>query len=131
MVLLISVLSWVFAGKKLWELVESCDERIKNVREFLEEVDPTLEYDVVAISDLFGPTKDDPTFEVIFISLIFLYLSKRNQSFEQFWILLSDHYRAVTKSGLSVIIIKHFFHESVNIESKRLLPTTRFLVKTV
>lgn len=59
------VLNIIFLlGKKLWELVESCELRIQKVKDFLEEVDPSIEYDVVPISDIYGPTKDDPTFQV-------------------------------------------------------------------
>lgn len=52
-------------SKKLWELIEPCNTRIAKVREFLEEVEPNLEYDIVPINDVYGPTKDDPSFEVI------------------------------------------------------------------
>uniref|UniRef100_A0A1B6MQ73 Bifunctional coenzyme A synthase n=1 Tax=Graphocephala atropunctata TaxID=36148 RepID=A0A1B6MQ73_9HEMI len=55
-------------SKKLWELVEPCDLRMKKVRDFLEEVEPSLEYDIVPINDIFGPTKDDPTFQMIVVS---------------------------------------------------------------
>ncbi|XP_022196494.1 bifunctional coenzyme A synthase [Nilaparvata lugens] len=54
--------------KKLWELIEPTEVRIKNVREFLQEIEPRLEYEVVSISDMYGPTKDDPTFEMIVVS---------------------------------------------------------------
>lgn len=53
-----------FSGKKLWELIEPCDVRIRKVKDFLEEVDPSLEYNVIPINDIYGPTKDDPTFQV-------------------------------------------------------------------
>ncbi|XP_054285722.1 bifunctional coenzyme A synthase [Macrosteles quadrilineatus] len=55
-------------SKKLWELVEPCELRIQKVKDFLEEVDPSIEYDVVPISDIYGPTKDDPTFQMIVVS---------------------------------------------------------------
>ncbi|RZF44530.1 hypothetical protein LSTR_LSTR002303 [Laodelphax striatellus] len=54
--------------KKLWELIEPTEVRIKNVLEFLQEIEPRLEYEVVPIKDMFGPTKDDPTFEMIVVS---------------------------------------------------------------
>ncbi|XP_073971116.1 bifunctional Phosphopantetheine adenylyltransferase - Dephospho-CoA kinase isoform X2 [Rhodnius prolixus] len=54
--------------KKLWELIESCATRMNNVRDFLEDVEPTLEYNIVAIGDMFGPTKDDPTFQLLVVS---------------------------------------------------------------
>uniref|UniRef100_A0A1B6CV28 Bifunctional coenzyme A synthase n=2 Tax=Clastoptera arizonana TaxID=38151 RepID=A0A1B6CV28_9HEMI len=55
-------------GKKVWELIEPCDLRIEKVRDFLEDVEPNLDYVIVPISDMYGPTKDDPTFEMIVVS---------------------------------------------------------------
>lgn len=58
----------MLATKKLWELIEPCIVRMENVRNFLEEVEPSLEYHIVPISDMYGPTKDDPTFQMIVVS---------------------------------------------------------------
>lgn len=58
----------MLSGKLLWELIEPCCKRIYSVKEFLEDVDSTLTYNVVAINDMYGPTKDDPTFEMIVVS---------------------------------------------------------------
>ncbi|XP_012273059.1 bifunctional coenzyme A synthase [Orussus abietinus] len=58
----------MISGKILWELIEPCSKRISVVKDFLEDVDPTLKYDVVPINDIYGPTKDDPTFEMIVVS---------------------------------------------------------------
>ncbi|XP_076658129.1 bifunctional Phosphopantetheine adenylyltransferase - Dephospho-CoA kinase [Halictus rubicundus] len=55
-------------GKLLWELIEPCSKRINNLKAFLEDIDSTLEYDVVEINDMYGPTKHDPTFELIVVS---------------------------------------------------------------
>ena len=55
----------IFLGKKLWELIEPCETRIKSVKEFLEEIDPCLEYEVVPIQDPYGPTQYDPKIQVI------------------------------------------------------------------
>ncbi|XP_026273775.1 bifunctional coenzyme A synthase [Frankliniella occidentalis] len=55
-------------SKYLSELIEPCEDRMSHVLEFLQDVDPNIEYDVVPISDPFGPTKDDPTFELIVVS---------------------------------------------------------------
>lgn len=54
--------------KCLTELIEPCEERIAHVLEFLQDVDPNIEYNIVPISDPFGPTIDDPTFEMIVVS---------------------------------------------------------------
>jgi phosphopantetheine adenylyltransferase/dephospho-CoA kinase len=51
--------------KKLWELIEPCQTRIKKLEEFLMDVEPRIEYRVVPITDLYGPTKDDPALQVI------------------------------------------------------------------
>ncbi|XP_031846676.2 bifunctional Phosphopantetheine adenylyltransferase - Dephospho-CoA kinase [Nomia melanderi] len=55
-------------GKLLWELIQPYTERIMNLKDFLEDIDSTLVYDVVVINDMYGPTKDDPTFELIVVS---------------------------------------------------------------
>ncbi|XP_075237464.1 bifunctional Phosphopantetheine adenylyltransferase - Dephospho-CoA kinase [Lycorma delicatula] len=55
-------------SKKLWELIEPCSIRMKNVKEFLEDVEPRLKYDVIPISDMYGPTIETPEFEMIVVS---------------------------------------------------------------
>jgi len=57
-----------FSGKLLWELIEPCTQRISKVKEFLEDVDSSITYDIVPITDMYGPTKEDPTFEMIVVS---------------------------------------------------------------
>ena len=51
--------------KKLWELIEPCDKRIEKLKEFLMDVEPRLEYNVVPITDPYGPTAYVPTLQVI------------------------------------------------------------------
>ncbi|KAK2579842.1 hypothetical protein KPH14_007527 [Odynerus spinipes] len=58
----------MLTGKLLWELIEPCPKRIANVKDFLEDVDPSLIYNVVPINDMYGPTKDDPTFDMLVVS---------------------------------------------------------------
>lgn len=55
-------------SKKLYELILPVEERIKEVEVFLNEIDPTLKYDIVPISDVYGPTKSDPDMEMIIVS---------------------------------------------------------------
>lgn len=55
-------------SKILWELIESVEKRINNVKNFVQDVDPTLTYEIVAISDLYGPTKIDPNMDMIVVS---------------------------------------------------------------
>ncbi|KAI8436935.1 hypothetical protein MSG28_010361 [Choristoneura fumiferana] len=55
-------------SKKLWELIEPVEKRIKAVKDFLTDINPDLEYIVLPIQDLYGPTKDDPRFEMIVVS---------------------------------------------------------------
>uniref|UniRef100_A0A8D8S0P4 Bifunctional coenzyme A synthase n=1 Tax=Cacopsylla melanoneura TaxID=428564 RepID=A0A8D8S0P4_9HEMI len=54
--------------KKLFELIQPCEYRKQNVLEFLQDIDSSLEYDVVSITDMYGPTKDDPNFENLIVS---------------------------------------------------------------
>lgn len=58
----------IFSGKILWELIQPCTQRIKEVKEFLNDVDPSITYNVVPINDMYGPTKEDPTLEMIVVS---------------------------------------------------------------
>lgn len=39
-----------------------------NLEEFLKDIDNTIKYEIVAINDLYGPTKYDSTFEMIVVS---------------------------------------------------------------
>ncbi|XP_055529944.1 bifunctional coenzyme A synthase [Wyeomyia smithii] len=55
-------------SKKLWELILPVEQRIKEVRHFLEDIDSTLRYEVVPISDPFGPTANDPNMDMIVVS---------------------------------------------------------------
>lgn len=54
----------LFLAKLLWELIEPCSDRMCSVRDFLQDIDPGLQYDIVPIYDPFGPTKEDPNFQV-------------------------------------------------------------------
>lgn len=55
-------------SKRLPEFILPLDERIRLVREFLEDIDCTLNYEVVPIHDPFGPTKSDPEMDMIVVS---------------------------------------------------------------
>ncbi|XP_043282731.1 bifunctional coenzyme A synthase [Venturia canescens] len=55
-------------GKILWELIEPCTKRIENLRDFLEDVDPLTRYDLVPITDIYGPTAWDPNLEFMVVS---------------------------------------------------------------
>lgn len=50
--------------KKLWELIEPCQERIDKLKEFLVDIEPRLEYNVVPITDPYGPTAHLSNLEV-------------------------------------------------------------------
>lgn len=56
------------AAKKLPELILPVDQRIEEVKNFLLDIDPSLIYEVVPISDPFGPTKSDPNLDMIVVS---------------------------------------------------------------
>lgn len=64
--------------KKLWEFIEPCQTRIKKLEEYLMDVEPRLEYRVVPITDLYGPTKDDPTLQVIILANYLNFISQCN-----------------------------------------------------
>ncbi|XP_072949345.1 bifunctional coenzyme A synthase isoform X2 [Epargyreus clarus] len=55
-------------SKILWELVEPVEDRMKAVYEFLTDINPDLEYNIVPLHDMYGPTKDDPRFQLIIVS---------------------------------------------------------------
>ncbi|PNF36640.1 Bifunctional coenzyme A synthase [Cryptotermes secundus] len=55
-------------SKLLWEMIEPCAVRMCSVEDFLQDVDPGLQYDIVPIYDPFGPTKEDPDMQLIVVS---------------------------------------------------------------
>lgn len=52
----------------MWELIEPIDKRICDVKHFLNDICPELDINIVPIADVFGPTKDDPTMDMIIVS---------------------------------------------------------------
>ncbi|KAL0268613.1 UNVERIFIED_CONTAM: hypothetical protein PYX00_010475 [Menopon gallinae] len=54
--------------KILWELIEPCEKRIEKVKTFIHEVDNTVQCHVVAISDMYGPTKSDECLNMLVVS---------------------------------------------------------------
>lgn len=59
---------FVIVAKKLPELVLPLQQRMDEVREFLQDIDSTLTYEIVAIQDPFGPTATDPDLDLIVVS---------------------------------------------------------------
>lgn len=59
---------FLFLAKKLPELVLPLETRLKDVREFLNDVDSSLKYEVVPIQDPFGPTATDSDLDLIVVS---------------------------------------------------------------
>ncbi|CAH0715414.1 unnamed protein product, partial [Brenthis ino] len=55
-------------SKILWELIEPVEQRINNVLQFLRDINADLEYNVLPIQDMYGPTKDDPRFQLLIVS---------------------------------------------------------------
>lgn len=55
-------------GKTLSELILPVDQRINEIKQFLNEIDATMQYDVVPIEDPFGPTQSDPNMDMIIVS---------------------------------------------------------------
>lgn len=52
------------SAKKLRELILPVQQRIDEIREFLMDIDSTLQYDIVPIQDIYGPTRWDPNLDV-------------------------------------------------------------------
>ena len=50
------------------EVLESIDIRIAAVREFLELFKRAVKYDIVPITDVYGPTASDPNIQVLIVS---------------------------------------------------------------
>lgn len=71
------------SGKTLWELIEPYNDRERKLREFLEDVQPGLEIEIVPLNDIYGPTKDDPTLEVSTLIANKINLSSTALSFNQ------------------------------------------------
>ncbi|ETN66853.1 bifunctional coenzyme A synthase [Anopheles darlingi] len=55
-------------GKKLYELILPTEQRIATLEQLLQDIDPTLRYEVVPIVDPFGPTATDPNMDLIVVS---------------------------------------------------------------
>lgn len=62
------ILFYTLSEKVLQELMEPVERRKEIVEEFLEEIKPSLKYDVVTITDPFGPTIHDPDMDLIVLS---------------------------------------------------------------
>lgn len=58
----------MISAKKLPELVLPLEKRMADVREFLNDIDSTLSYEIVPIQDPFGPTATDPDLDLIVVS---------------------------------------------------------------
>lgn len=58
----------MIAKKLLPELIEPTSFRIETVTKFLTDVDPFISYNVVPISDPFGPSIEDPALECVVVS---------------------------------------------------------------
>lgn len=57
-----------FLAKKLSELMFPLEKRIYDVKEFLHDIDDTLNCEVIPIQDPFGPTATDPNMDLIVVS---------------------------------------------------------------
>lgn len=55
-------------NKILWELIMPVEERIKGVRDYLHTINPNLTYQIVPITDLYGPAITDKELECIVVS---------------------------------------------------------------
>lgn len=55
-------------GKVLKELIEPYSRRVQKLQEFLNDVKPSLQYEIVPLSDPFGPSVSDAELECIVVS---------------------------------------------------------------
>jgi len=60
--------SSLLTSKAYHEHLESLPTRISNVRHFLSLFRPGLEYDIVPINDVYGPTGWDPNVQALVVS---------------------------------------------------------------
>lgn len=60
--------SWRPADKVLTELIEPYELRVAKLREFLEDVKPSLHYDIVPLVDPYGPSVTDPDLQCLVVS---------------------------------------------------------------
>ncbi len=54
--------------KVLKELIEPYDQRVQKLQDFLNDVKPSLTYEIVPLSDPFGPSISDPELQCIVVS---------------------------------------------------------------
>jgi pantetheine-phosphate adenylyltransferase len=54
--------------KKHKELIDPTEKRVKNVEHYLNNVKRNITYEVVPITDPFGPTVTDPTIDALVVS---------------------------------------------------------------
>lgn len=55
-------------NKVLKELIEPYGQRVQRLQEFLNDVKPSLQYEIVPLSDPFGPSVSDPQLQCIVVS---------------------------------------------------------------
>lgn len=55
-------------SKILWELIAPVDDRIKTVRDYLVSMNSKLDYNIVPINDIYGPTIEERDLECIVVS---------------------------------------------------------------
>ncbi|XP_026057332.1 bifunctional coenzyme A synthase-like [Carassius auratus] len=55
-------------NKVLKELIEPYDQRVQKLQDFLNDVKPSLKYEIVPLSDPFGPSISDPELQCIVVS---------------------------------------------------------------
>ena len=58
----------LLGNKKFKHVMESIDDRIRHVREFMTLFKSSLEYYIVPITDVYGPTAHDPDVQALVVS---------------------------------------------------------------
>lgn len=59
---------YVCVDKVLKEMIEPYNHRVHRLQEFLNDVKPSLKYEIVPLSDPFGPSVSDPELQCIVVS---------------------------------------------------------------
>lgn len=59
---------FLIIDKLLWELIEPLNVRIEALRCCLQDMDPSLKYEIESISDPYGPTVRDASLQCLYVS---------------------------------------------------------------
>jgi phosphopantetheine adenylyltransferase / dephospho-CoA kinase len=90
----------------LKELVLPLQQRIDDVREFLTDIDSSVNYEIVPIQDPFGPTITDPDMDLIVVSAETIKGGEKINSIRR-----SKNFRELAIHSIPLIEVKQLLHE--------------------